>query len=281
MQETKINHKEWYIPIAFILCFGWLCWHFPFFTLDFLTPKDPSLLDQLSAQMIRNDVTPNLPGLFGGYADIVDWAALIGMPVLFILGIMTVERARMETELWRPVDRFAVFIGRVTMVLIVALTSVMLYEVFLRYVVEAPTLWANELSLWIAGFVFLCSGLYAMQQRSHIRIFILYDVLPRFLQRTCDVLSTSLIVMFAFFLCYGGYGEAFTKFYRWETFGTAFDPPIPATLKPAILVVVALVAMQAVLNLISDWNVEPIKHTAADDIDKDELETLKRSVGSN
>ena len=281
MQETKINHKEWYIPIAFILCFGWLCWHFPFFTLDFITPKDPSLLDQLSAQMVRNDVTPNLPGLFGGYADIVDWAALIGMPALFILGIMTVERARMETELWRPVDRFAVFIGRVTMVLIVALTSVMLYEVFLRYVVEAPTLWANELSLWIAGFVFLCSGLYAMQQRSHIRIFILYDVLPRFLQRTCDVLSTSLIVMFAFFLCYGGYGEAFTKFYRWETFGTAFDPPIPATLKPAILVVVALVAMQAVLNLISDWNVEPIKHTAADDIDKDELETLKRSVGSN
>jgi hypothetical protein len=44
---------------------------------------------------------------------------------------------------------------------------------------------------------------------------------------------------------------------------------------------VALVAMQAVLNLISDWNIEPVKHTAADDIDKDELETLKRSVGSN
>jgi TRAP-type C4-dicarboxylate transport system permease small subunit len=263
------------------LCSGWLCWHFPFFTLDFLTPEDPSLLDQLSAQMMRNDVTPNLPGLFGGYADIVDWAALIGMPVLFILGIMTVERARMETELWRPVDRFAVFIGRVTMVLISLLTSVMIYEVLLRYVIEAPTLWANELSLWMAGFVFLFSGLYAMQQRSHIRIFILYDVLPRFLQRTCDVLSTSLIVMFAFFLCYGGYGESFTKFYRWETFGTAFDPPIPATLKPAILVVVALVAMQAVLNLISDWNVEPVKHTAADDIDKDELETLKRSVGSN
>ena len=281
MQGTKINHKEWYIPIAFISCFGWLCWHFPFFTLDFFTPEDPSLFDQLLAQMMRNDVTPNLSGLFGGYADIVDWAALIGMPVLFILGVITVERARMETELWRPVDRFAVFIGRVTMILIVALTSVMLYEVFLRYVIAAPALWANELSLWIAGFVFLCSGLYAMQQRSHIRIFILYDALPRFLQRACDVLSTSLIVMFAFFLCYGGYGESFSKFYRWETFGTAFDPPIPATLKPAILVMVALVAMQAVLNLISDWNVEPTKHTAADDIDKDELETLKRSVGSN
>ena len=281
MQETKINHKEWYVPIAFILCFGWLAWHFPFFTLDFLTPEDPSLLEQLSAQMMRNDITPNLPGLFGGYTDIVDWTALIAMPILFIIGVLTVERARMETESWRPLDRVAVFIGRVTMVLISALTAVMIYEVFLRYVVEAPTLWANELSLWIAGFVFLCSGLYAMQQRSHIRIFILYDILPRGLQKLCDSISTLLIVVFAFFLFYGGYGEAFTKFYRWETFGTAFDPPIPATLKPAILILVTMVAIQAVINLVSDWNLEPVKHSAADDIDQDEIEALKRSVGSN
>lgn len=280
MQETKINHKEWYVPIAFILCFGWLAWHFPFFTLDFLTPEDPSLLE-LSAQMMRNDITPNLPGLFGGYTDIVDWTALIAMPILFIIGVLTVERARMETEIWRPLDRVAVFIGRVTMVLISALTTVMIYEVFLRYVVEAPTLWANELSLWIAGFVFLCSGLYAMQQRSHIRIFILYDILPRGLQKLCDSISTLLIVVFAFFLFYGGYGEAFTKFYRWETFGTAFDPPIPATLKPAILILVSMVAIQAVINLVSDWNLEPVKHSAADDIDQDEIEALKRSVGSN
>ena len=281
MQETKINHKEWYVPIAFILCFGWLAWHFPFFTLDFLTPEDPSLLEQLSAQMMRNDITPNLPGLFGGYTDIVDWTALIAMPILFIIGVLTVERARMETEIWRPLVCVAVFIGRVTMVLISALTTVMIYEVFLRYVVEAPTLWANELSLWIAGFVFLCSGLYAMQQRSHIRIFILYDILPRGLQKLCDSISTLLIVVFAFFLFYGGYGEAFTKFYRWETFGTAFDPPIPATLKPAILILVAMVAIQAVINLVSDWNLEPVKHSAADDIDQDEIEALKRSVGSN
>ena len=281
MQETKINHKEWYVPIAFILCFGWLAWHFPFFTLDFLTPEDPSLLEQLSAQMMRNDITPNLPGLFGGYTDIVDWTALIAMPILFIIGVLTVERARMETEIWRPLDRVAVFIGRVTLFLIAASTTVMIYEVFLRYVVEAPTLWANELSLWIAGFVFLCSGLYAMQQRSHIRIFILYDILPRGLQKLCDSISTLLIVVFAFFLFYGGYGEAFTKFYRWETFGTAFDPPIPATLKPAILILVAMVAIQAVINLVSDWNLEPVKHSAADDIDQDEIEALKRSVGSN
>ena len=51
------------------------------------------------------------------------------------------------------------------------------------------------------------------------------------------------------------------------------------TLKPLVLLVVTLVAAQALLNLINDWNKEPEVHTAADDIDKDEIERLKKSVG--
>ncbi|NND22892.1 MAG: hypothetical protein HKO14_12445, partial [Silicimonas sp.] len=76
------------------------------------------------------------------------------------------------------------------------------------------------------------------------------------------------------------YGEAFAKFMRWELFGTAFDPPIPATIKVTVLIVIALVALQAVVNLISDWNAEPVIHTAADDIDEQELEALRRAVGA-
>ena len=142
-------------------------------------------------------------------------------------------------------------------------------------------MWANELTLWIAGFVFLCAGLYAMQQRCHIRIFLLYDIVPRWAQRTFDVISTSLLVIFAFFLVYGSYQQVFVvKFYKWEMFGTAFDPPIPATVQPMILIIVTLVAAQAVINLISDWNQKPVLHTAADDIDEEELEAIKRSVGA-
>lgn len=272
---------EWLIPLAFIFCAGWIVWHMPAFTLSWFPPEDPSQFDKLSALFSRVDVTPGLAGLFGGYADPVDWAALLLIPVFGFIGMRTVQRAPMEFESWRTLDRLSVFIGRVTMMLIVLLCCVMIYEVVLRYIFEAPTLWANELSLWLAGFVFLCAGLYAMQQRSHIRIFLIYDMLPRALQRVCDVISTIMIVMFAFFLFYGGYGEAFDKFYRWETFGTAFDPPIPATLKPMVLIVVALVAAQAVINLISDWNAEPVMHSASDDIDEDELERLKAAVGSD
>lgn len=281
MQEKSGSLIEWLVPLAFISCAAWLTWHLPAFTLSWFPPEDPSQYDKLSALFGRIDVTPGMGGLFGGYADMVDWVTLLLLPVFGYIGVRTVHRAPMEFESWRPLDRLAVFIGRLTMMLIVLLCCVMIYEVVLRYVFEAPTLWANELSLWLAGFVFLCAGLYAMQQRSHIRIFLLYDMLPRALQRTCDCISTLLIVTFAFFLVYGGYGEAFDKFYRWETFGTAFDPPIPATLKPMVLLVVVLVAFQAVVNLVSDWNAEPVIHTAADDIDQDELERIKAAVGAD
>lgn len=279
MRERSGSLIEWLVPLAFIVCAGWVVWHIPAFTLDFAPPEDPSQYDKLSALFKRNDVSPGMGGLFGGFADIIDWVALLCLPVLAAIGIMTVRRAPMEFESWRTADRLAVFIGRVTMMLVVCLCSVMLYEVFVRYILNAATLWANELSLWIAGFIFLCAGLYAMQQRSHIRIFLLHDVCPRWMQRLFDTISTLLIVAFAFFLIYGGYGEAFDKFYRWETFGTAFDPPIPATIKPAVLFIIGLVAVQAVVNLISDWNAEPVVHTAADDIDQDELEALRMAVG--
>ncbi len=273
---------EWLVPFAFILCAGWAIWHTPAYLLDFIPPSSQSLLDQMSELHARKDVTPGLPGLFGGFADPIDWAALVLIPVLFVIGTRTVRVAHMEFQQWRPIDRIALFIGRVTMVMIISMTLVMLYEVFLRYALEQPTLWANELTLWIAGFVFLCSGLYAMQQRCHIRIFLLYDTAPRWLQRTFDVVSTLLLVTFAFFLVFGSFYQVFViKFYKWEMFGTAFDPPIPATVQPMILIIVTLIAAQAIANLISDWNLKPVQHSAADDIDEDELEAIKRSVSAD
>ena len=280
MQEKSGSIIEWLLPFGFILCAGWLAWHLPAFTLDFW-PPDASQADNLRGLHHRNDVSPGLGGPLEGEADWIDWLALVGLPVFGVLGVATVRRAPMEYEAWRAVDRVAVFVGRVTMMLVVLLVSVMMYEVVLRYVFEAPTLWANELSLWLAGFVFLCSGLYAMQQRSHIRIFLLHDMCPRGLQRTFDSISTLLIAAFAFFLVYGGYGEALDKLHRWETFGTAFDPPLPATVKPMILMVVVLVAVQSVINLVSDWNAEPVTHTVADDIDEDELRHLREMAGGD
>lgn len=282
MEEETGGFWEWAIPFGFVVCAAWAIWHMPAYILTLAPHESESMRAQVTALHETKEVTPNLPGLFGGVADIVDWIALALLPVFLFLGMRGVKVAQMEFQHWRPVDRFAIFIGRVTMMLIISMTLVMLYEVFLRYAVEAPTLWANELTLWIGGFVFLCSGFYGMQQRSHIRIFILYDAVPRWLQRIFDLTWTVLFVLFAIGMIFGSYKQVFiNKFYNWEMFGTAFDPPIPATVQPAVLIIITLVAIQAVLNLISDWNLEPEVHTAADDIDEEELKALKRSVGAD
>ncbi|MEP0940531.1 MAG: TRAP transporter small permease [Rhizobiaceae bacterium] len=282
MKDESGGLKEWIIPFAFVLSAGWVIWHGPAYILDFIPHNDESMLAQMTALHERKDVSPGLGGLFGGVTDIIDWIALILVPVTFVLGMRSIVPAAMEFQPVRSIDKFAMFVGRITMILIISMTLVMLYEVFLRYAIQAPTLWANELTLWIAGFVFMLSGIYAMQQRSHIRIFILYDALPRLGKKMCDTVWVVLLWGFAFFLVFGSFKQVFAiKFYRWEVFGTAFDPPIPATIQPMILITICLISIQALINLIADWNVDPESHSAADDIDEEELAALKKSVGTN
>lgn len=175
-------------------------------------------------------------------------------------------------------DVVSLICSRLSMIATAVIVFVMFYEVVSRYVFTKPTLWANELSLWIAGFVFLLAGLYAMQQRSHIRIYVVYDLFPRWLQKLSDVVSVSLIWAFTLMLIWGGYNESRDKILRWETFGTAWDPPIPATIKPAILFVILLVAIQALSNLIADWSKMPEHHSPIDEIDESEIEIIRRSI---
>jgi TRAP-type C4-dicarboxylate transport system permease small subunit len=158
------------------------------------------------------------------------------------------------------IDHISIAISRVAMFLIAFIVAIMFYEVVVRYIFEKPTLWVNEMSLWTAGAVYLLAGLYVMQQRGHIRIFILYDMVSRNWQRAFDTISTVLIILFAAAVIWGGFNEAYAKLMRWETFGTAWDPPIPATMKPLVLITVVLIAIQAVTNLVIDWKKEKQVH---------------------
>jgi len=172
-----------------------------------------------------------------------------------------------EHERTGPLDLITWSFSRIAMWGPAFVVAIIFYEVIMRYVFGAATLWVNEMSLWVGGGIYLTAGLYSMQQRSHIRIFILYDLAPRWLRKVFDVFSVTCVCIFAFAVIWGGYGEAYAKFMRWETFGTAFDPPIPATVKPLILITLFFLALQSISNLIYDWNKEPESHNPADELD--------------
>ena len=175
-----------------------------------------------------------------------------------------------EAKSW--IDYLSLGISRVAMLLVAVIVAIMFFEVVMRYAFERPTLWVNEMSLWLGGMIYLLAGVYVMQQRGHIRIFIIYDLVPRSWQRFFDLLSTLLICLFSAAVVYGGYGEARDKFDRWETFGTAWDPPIPATMKPLVLITVVLIAVQAVANLITDWSRGKQVHDIAKEISEEHVD---------
>lgn len=244
--------RELLWPLVFVIATGYLAWY---------TPRLIVFSGYASEAMVTR-----FPA-----AGALEFLALFAAIGALIMGIRTILPTPQEGTNTGVFDRMSLFMGRVTMLLIVALVLVMFYEVVARYVFEKPTLWANELSLWMAGAIFLFSGLYAMQQRSHIRIYLLYDLMPRNVQRVCDLFSTLLIVGFAWVMLWGSYNEARDKFMRWETFGTAFDPPIPATIKPLLIVFICLVALQAVVNLITDWSKDKEVHAVVDEGEIDEF----------
>ena len=198
--------------------------------------------------------------------------------LLFISIYLSDSRAAIEVEPDGIFDIISLVLSRIAMLMIALIVIVMFYEVVARYVFARPTLWANELSLWIASFVFLLAGLYAMQQRSHIRIYVIYDIMPRWLQKLSDITSLFLIWFFVFAMVWGGYDDAMRRFMRMETFGTAWDPPIPGIVKPAILIIICLVALQALSNIFADWNKAPEHHSAADDIDETEIENIRKTL---
>jgi TRAP-type C4-dicarboxylate transport system permease small subunit len=250
--------RELLWPLLFVMATGYLAWY---------TPRLIVASGYASDAMVTR-----FPS-----AGPLEFLALFGAIAAWGMGIVTIRPAAQEGTNTGAFDRMSLFMGRVTMLLIVALVLVMFFEVIARYVFEKPTLWANELSLWMAGAIFLFSGLYAMQQRSHIRIYLLYDMMPRSIQRVCDLVSTALIVGFAFIMLWGSYNEARDKFMRWETFGTAFDPPIPATIKPLLIVFICLVALQAVINLISDWGKDKEIHAV---VDEGEIDDFVQEMGA-
>ncbi len=102
--------------------------------------------------------------------------------------------------------------------------------------------------------------------------------MPRWMQKTSDVISALLIVAFTFALVWGGFNDAWTRMLRMETFGTAWDPPLPGTVKPAILFIICLVAVQAISNLIADWNKAPEHHSPLDEIDETEIENIRKTL---
>lgn len=72
------------------------------------------------------------------------------------------------------IEGLSIWVGRAFGWCILILTFSVSYEVFVRYVLNAPTVWAFDMMVQMYGALFLMAGPYALAQDSHVRADVLY-----------------------------------------------------------------------------------------------------------
>lgn len=78
------------------------------------------------------------------------------------------------------------------------------WEVFCRYLLRAPTSWAMEINQYLLAALALLAGGYALLDERHVRVDILYRRLSSRAQAAVDVFSGLLILLLCAVLLYHG-----------------------------------------------------------------------------
>lgn len=84
------------------------------------------------------------------------------------------------------IESLSIWVGRAFGWCILILTLSVSYEVFVRYVLNAPTVWAFDMMVQMYGALFLMAGPYALAQDTHVRGDVLYRLFPVRVQATLD-----------------------------------------------------------------------------------------------
>jgi TRAP-type mannitol/chloroaromatic compound transport system permease small subunit len=97
--------------------------------------------------------------------------------------------------LLRAIDRLSMLVGYSVAVLVPLMILSLVYEVVSRYFFHAPTLWAQDTSIFLFGYIGLLGGAFVMKEHAHINVDLIYARLSLRARAGCDVIS-GLVVMF-------------------------------------------------------------------------------------
>lgn len=98
-------------------------------------------------------------------------------------------------KLVHAIEGLSLWVGRAFAWCILILTLAVSYEVFVRYVLNAPTVWSFDVMVQMYGALFLMAGPYALAQDTHVRGDVLYRLFSVRWQARVDFL---LYILFFF-----------------------------------------------------------------------------------
>jgi len=85
------------------------------------------------------------------------------------------------------VDSLSAWVGKAFGWCIMILTFATCYEVFVRYVLNAPTAWAFDMSVQMYGALFMMAGAYTLSRNGHVRGDVIHRLLPERVKAGIDL----------------------------------------------------------------------------------------------
>lgn len=109
-------------------------------------------------------------------------------------------------KLLLTVDKISTLVGHAFSWLIVALTFMISWEVFSRYVLDTPHAWAFDAMIIQYGTLFMMAGAYTLSKAGHVRGDVLYGFFEPRTQATIDLILYIIFFMPGVFaMTYAGY----------------------------------------------------------------------------
>ena len=149
------------------------------------------------------------------------------------------------------IDSLSTWVGKAFAWLILVLTLGISYEVFVRYVLRAPTTWAFDFSYITYGAMFLMAGAYALSRNGHVRADVVYRL---WRPRTQAMMDLFLYIIFflpavaAWIYAGWAYAKFSVQFREVSIFSPAGIPVFP--LKVLIPLTGVLLLLQGIAEII-------------------------------
>jgi TRAP-type mannitol/chloroaromatic compound transport system permease small subunit len=150
----------------------------------------------------------------------------------------------------RFIDRISIVSGKIVGWMILPMSLSLVYEVVVRYVFNAPTIWASDVSQILYGMFFMLGSAYALQRQQHIRTDFLYG---KWSARTRGLVDTACYIGLYFpallFFLWVGSDFAYRSVLFNEKIVTSPWMPIIWPLKLAIPISTVLLLLQGLSEL--------------------------------
>ncbi|MEX1299669.1 MAG: TRAP transporter small permease subunit [Desulfotignum sp.] len=144
--------------------------------------------------------------------------------------------------------------GDITSFLVYPLLIIVVYEVFMRYVLNAPTTWGFEATTFLYGLHYMFGLSYADVHGAHVKVDIFTSLMSEKIQAILSII-TNLVLFMPVTICLTIWGikYAYNSTLGLEVNSTSWAPPIwPLKILMALCLVFLL--LQGIANLLKDIN---------------------------